>query len=208
MAIGSRVLLDHVQVDPPQRAVLTGAGFIETAPGRGLTRPSNTCLIAGHVFSRASTPDRCRTSLSSESVDGGTDCSASCCGVSPPHLRNKRSSLEVEAVKARPARRSGCSAARPAQAWATFLCTAFRTERPILPRVEMARPSRSVCDRRALYAPWMGMAFVGSGFLLLGLVTGAGNALFLPVFLAAVGLGLMLMGPLRHAGSLDNTPNL
>ena len=49
------------------------------------------------------------------------------------------------------------------------------------------------------------MAFVGSGFLLLALVTGVGGALFLSVFLAALGLGLMLMGSLRHARSLDDS---
>lgn len=51
------------------------------------------------------------------------------------------------------------------------------------------------------------MAFVGSGFLLMALVTGVGGALFPSVFLAALGLILMLMGPLRHARSLDDSPD-
>ena len=49
VAIVARVFLDHVQVDPPQGVVLAGAGFVETAPGHGLTRPGDTHLIAGQV---------------------------------------------------------------------------------------------------------------------------------------------------------------
>lgn len=52
MAIVAGVLLDQVQVDPPQRVVLTGTGFLETAPSCGRTRPSDTCFVAGQVVGR------------------------------------------------------------------------------------------------------------------------------------------------------------
>ncbi len=50
VAVVARVLLDHVQVDPPQRVVLARAGFVQTAPGHRRTRPGDARSIAGPVI--------------------------------------------------------------------------------------------------------------------------------------------------------------
>ena len=150
MAVVARVLLDHVQVDPPQRVVLAGAGFVETdarprprATGRrwpdswpGRRRPARRRPRRRPRSSPARSPRstggpagrRRRGTRPRPRTGAGPGRAARASTAAPTAAPVARASARRTSaagscagtpggLRARPARRSGCSAARRARAW-------------------------------------------------------------------------------------------